>query len=426
MHIIQLGVENFKRIKAVEIRPDGAVQIIEGRNAQGKTSVLDAIASALGGKKLSPDRPVRDGEKHAEVSVDLGDKVVRRKWTADGKSTLTVEGKRGETFKSPQTLLDELIGDLSFDPLAFLRSDKHAQAAMLRQIAGLDTTLLDGQRQTAYDKRTEAARAWKAEVARLDAMPEVDAPDDPVSVKALLTELDRAEQLGREWEAVRRKSKEIERDLIAAQAYERQAKQELERARRARDDVELKLIAAKEAAEAQPFSLGGDPLEIRDRLNDAEATNEKVRAKKARAEQTRRTASAHAEYVKHERAIEEIDARKAELLAGARFPVPGLSIDGNTPTFNGVPLAQASGAEQLRVSLAVAGALNPKLKVLLVRDGSLLDSESLKLVAEWAEQNGAQLWIERVADGPSGAGVLIEDGQVVEPKADPSDFAPVA
>jgi hypothetical protein len=91
--------------------------------------------------------------------------------------------------------------------------------------------------------------------------------------------------------------------------------------------------------------------------------------------------------------------------------VPGLALGESGPTFNGVPLSQASGAERLRVSVAIGLALNPRLRVLLVRDASLLDENSLRLVAEMAQDAGAQVWLERVGDGDPGA-VIIADGQV--------------
>ena len=126
MKIISLTAENVKRLRAVEITPDGNVVTITGRNAQGKTSVLDAIWLALGGGAASKGtiRPIRDGEEKASVRLDLGDLVVTRTWTGD-KTALTVTAADGAKYTSPQGILDALVGRLSFDPLEFTLSLIH-------------------------------------------------------------------------------------------------------------------------------------------------------------------------------------------------------------------------------------------------------------------------------------------------------------
>ena len=114
MKIIHLQVENFKRLKAIDITPEGSVVKITGKNAQGKSSVLDAIWGALGGGKALPTEPIRQGETQARIRVELDDLVVTRTFTP-GNSYLKVETKDGASYKSPQAILDKLVGRLSFD-----------------------------------------------------------------------------------------------------------------------------------------------------------------------------------------------------------------------------------------------------------------------------------------------------------------------
>jgi len=109
--------------------------------------------------------------------------------------------------------------------------------------------------------------------------------------------------------------------------------------------------------------------------------------------------------------IEALDKAKAEAIGAAKLPVEGLSFGDGAVMFDGLPFDQASGAQQLRVSCAVAAALNPKLRVLRVKDGALLDQASMELLAEFAEANDMQIWIETVSSGRAGA-VVIEDGMV--------------
>ncbi len=423
MKIIELTAENFKRLRAVHIKPDGTLQQITGRNAQGKTSVLDAVWAALAGKDASPARPVRDGADRAKVAVDLGDLVVTRKWSADGKSTVSVESKDGASYKSPQAMLDKLVGTLSFDPLAFVRAPAKQQATTLRGIAGVDTTSLDGRRLKLFDDRTEANRVLKAEQARLGAMPLVEAPDEPVSVAALLDELKRAEATLADRAAVMKRATDSDKDVVACEAAVRAASEAMAIAEDNFVQAQKELEAAKakhiedvRVADARSEVIDPDPLEIRDRIGSAEEVNAKVRQRAARAEQVAVTTRASEKADKLTAAIDAIDAEKKTALAAAAFPVPGLSVDDDGPTFNGVPLSQASGAEQLRVGLAVAAALNPKLRTVLVRDGSLLDADGLALVATWAAEHDMQVLMERVADG-SGVGIIIEDGMVAEAEA---------
>ena len=135
MKIISLKAENVKRLKAVEIVPEGNTVIVSGRNGQGKTSVLDSIWLALGGGNAAKDsqttQPIRDGAKRANVVLDLGDIKVTRSWTAAGGMALKVEGKDGGVYRSPQALLDSMTGKLSFDPLAFSRMAPEEQRKTL-------------------------------------------------------------------------------------------------------------------------------------------------------------------------------------------------------------------------------------------------------------------------------------------------------
>ena len=175
MRIVRLTAENVKRLKAVEIQPNGDVVVIAGRNGQGKTSVLDSIWFALGGgaAQKGTQRPIRDGEEQAQVTLDLGDLVVTRTWKGD-KSVLTVGTQDGATYNSPQTLLDKLIGRLSFDPLAFTQQDERSQLATLLDLVELpfDPDELAAKRKTLYDQRTEVGREIKALEGQLVGLPE--------------------------------------------------------------------------------------------------------------------------------------------------------------------------------------------------------------------------------------------------------------
>lgn len=412
MKIVELRAERFKRLSAVEISPAGDVVIISGKNGAGKSSVLDAIWLALGGAPAAKDsgttRPVKDGEVDAFVRLDLGEITVTRKWTADGGSSLTVEGAKGKKFSSPQTLLDSLVGSLSFDPLAFSRMSPKDQRKALTEAVKLDfdPDALDAQRKELYDERTAANRELKTLEARLSSMPVPKAgiPEEEESLSDLLGELKAA-------------NAEIER-----QAQERRKLEEM-RARATAlkeqiDHLRAELAALAEQGKAQSAlvdSLGECPAiaGIEQRINSIQETNAVVRAAREY-----RTVKAMADKVRKEsealtQKMEALEQEKSQGFERAQFPVKGLAFDAEGVVFNGIPFQQCSSAEQVRIAVAVAAALNPKIRVIRIADGSLLDSASMAEIERLAKEHDMQIWIERV-DESGGVGIVIEDGAVRE------------
>lgn len=399
MKIIQLTASNVKRLKAVEITPDGTLQIVGGRNAQGKSSVLDAIWLALGGGRAGKETtlPIRDGESKASVTLDLGDLVVTRSWTQKG-TTLKVTSKDGAVYGSPQKMLDELVGRLSFDPLEFTRLSAREQRDALLDLVDLDVDALDAERAEVFAQRTEVGRQVKAIG---DVQVDDDLPAEEQSAGAIIQQIRQAEAHNLEMESYREQHTTAERrcDEIAAQILELQDR--LQRMEEDRDAAHKYLLAN---------SLH-DTSPLESQLATVEETNAQIRANNGQRAHLARKAELRDRYSALTERLTELDEQKAQALASATFPVPGLGFDEHGVTFQGVPFSQASSAEQIRVSLAMAMALNPKLRVLRIKDGSLLDEDTLAAIREQVAGNDFQLWLERVGDADEGA-VVIEDGEV--------------
>ncbi len=405
MRIISLTAENVKRLRAVDITPDGHVQVITGKNGAGKTSVLDAIWLALGGGPAAKGtvRPIRDGETKASVRLDLGDLVVTRTWTESG-TTLKVESADGAKFSSPQKMLDDLVGRLSFDPLAFTQLPAKAQRDALLSLVDLpfDPADLDRRRERLFDERTEIGRVGVSLKGRLDGLPPVDAPDKEVSSASVLAELRAAQDANREREQIIGAAESAQSAWEQEQLLFEEAKARLEAAR---THMQAAWIAVKDI----PAEV--DAVEIEQRLASVDEVNAAVRAKRERRQVMDEHSRVRKEYEAKTETIAALDQEKADGLAAATFPIEGLGFDTDGVTYQGVPFSQASAAEQIRVSLAMAMALNPKLRVIRILDGSLLDSDNLALVTAAAIAQDYQVWIERVTDG-SGVGIVIEDGEV--------------
>lgn len=407
--IIRLSSENVKRLSVVEIKPDGSIVVVGGRNGQGKSSVLDSIAIALGGKDEMCDVPVRRGEKKATIVVETDDGlVVKRTITDGGGGSLTVTGDGGKVkYSSPQAMLDSLIGKMAFDPLAFTRKKPREQVDDVRALVGLDFTAMDAERKTIYADRTRVNTDADGVLAKMRANPPPGGKqEEPVAVVMLVAQLaDRRKQNER--------AEQSERTLGNAQRSLDAAQKRLADAERAVSDAKIEVDTATaafdNAKDGAVARVSTEDLETQ--IAESEAINARCRARDAYAGLQAQERELRKKSDDMTAAIEKIDESKKTMLASASWPVDGLGFSDAGLTMNGLPFDQASSAEQLRVSVAMGLSLNPKLKVLLIRDGSLLDEQSLAMIAAMASESDAQVWIERVGNGAE-CSVVIEDGSV--------------
>lgn len=415
MKITSLEVNNIKRIKAARIEPDGSPSvIIGGKNAQGKTSVLDAITMALAGKKALPEDPVRHGADKGEIKMKVGDFDILRTISPDGKSQLKVTGEAGK-YSSPQGVLDGLCGKLSFDPLAFMRMSDADQAKHLSLVAGLDLDDVDERIKAAEEARRDAGRDAKKAAAVLEDTPSppADAPAERVSVAEISSELGLARDAQSEVDDMARKVNSMAEKLSANKEMIQRLTDE-----NASISADLKKVSEAQAAAAK---LVPDTSALEEKLKHADELNRKYAAREHHRQVSVVAEETAADHKKWDDKVTAVRAEKAKLIAESKVPVEGLAIEDGAVHFNGVPISQSSAAEQIRISMAIGLAANPELRVILIRDGSLLDADSLKIINDQAAAADAQVWIERVGDGDE-VGIVIEDGEVKEDRTDAVDF----
>lgn len=412
MHIIRLEAENVKTLRAVAIEPDGAVVQITGANGSGKSSVLDAMYYALAGKGALPSQPVREGEDQARIMLDLGELIVTRRISADGTTSLSVMTPDGAKFGSPQSMLDAMLGALTFDPLAFSRMKAKEQRDEIARLAGL-TEMLDtlaGMDRADFDARTDVNRDLKQAEARLAALPVVPACE-PVDVSATLAEIRAAREENRVAEALAGRREHLQGEASAARRI----------AEHKRDQAN-KLLAEADAFDAQAATLDAsaavimvpelvDLTPLEHRLEQAESLNAQHRAHQDRALAEQAVAELRAQSEAYTASLKAREAERAAVIAAADMPVPGLGLSADGVTLNGHPLEQASSAEQLRLATAIAMARDTKLRVLRIKDGSLLDAQSLAVIGEMAETHNWQVWLE-VVDTSGQVGIVMRDGAV--------------
>ena len=418
MKILQFQSSNFKRIKIIDITPKDNVIILSGKNGAGKSSVLDAIWDVLEHRAVSKSlpNPLRKGESEGFTTLDLGEYIATRTYNESG-TVLKVTTPDGNSVKSPQALLDSLKGDLSFDPWAFTRMKEEEQRTMLGDLlfrlteGKVDLGEFDRRKQELFDSRTDMNREKKRLTNILtsfrppssaEAVEEVSVDDLTSSISsAMSSHAERARLVDRESVLAR----SMEETKVAIERLEIQLR---------RDQAEHTELVQKITS----FPEIPDITFLQGQLKDISNLNARAREIK--------------EYIATKVTLQDLDAKiatandrmelleieKSEALESSPLPVKGFTI---TPegiqvaNAEGVmvPFCQASSAQRLRISLGIAMATNPKLKVIRVSDGSLLDDESMQIIRDMTQEKDFQLWIEYASRNEDDKiGIYIEDGQV--------------
>ena len=414
--ITALEAENVKRIKAVALTPSPTgLTLVGGNNNQGKTSVLDALAWALGGERFRPTAAQRDGAvapAHLKVTLSNG-VVVERK----GKNaSLTVTDPTGR--RSGQQLLNAFVEPLALDLPRFMDASDKEKADILLRIIGVGSELQvkDLEIKSLYDKRTftgQLAQQKKHFAEELISYPE--APDEPVSASDLIRQQQDILARNGENQRKRRQAQELTRQRDEAMAEMHRLDKRIAELTAQRDEVSKKhtllfthaMDASTTAEQLQDESTAALEASIR----DVEETNRKVRAnlEKARAEDE--AAQYASDYDKLTGQIEDKRAERMALLNGADLPLPGLSVEDGVLTYKGKHWRDMSGSDQLRVAAAIVRRLNPDCGFVLLDKLEQMDMTTLTEFGRWLEAEHLQAIATRVSTG-SECQIIIEDGMV--------------
>lgn len=400
--INELLIENVKRVKAVQFEPSAdGLTIIGGRNGQGKTSVLDAIAWALGGNNYKPSVPERDGalvppNLHIELSNGL---IVERK----GKnSTLKVTDPEGN--KSGQQLLNEFVSTCALDLPKFINGSDKDKADSLLKILGIGDVLaqLDTKENQLYAQRTEVGRIADRKKKAADEMPMYpNVPKEPVSATELIKQQQEILARNGENEQKRQNAARYERMLAEAQIAFDEAKAALQKAEQ---DC---LTARKSAEDLHDESTA----ELEKNLAEIEALNIKIRANSTKEAAEVEANNLQQEYDGLTEQIESVREERNKLLDSAELPLPGLSVKDGKLIYNNMPWDGMSGSDRLKVATAIVRKLNPQCGFVLMDKLEQMDLETLQEFGAWLKQEGLQVIATRVSTGDE-CSIIIEDGMV--------------
>lgn len=425
LKIIHLEAENVMRLKAVSITPKGNVMEVTGKNGSGKSSLLNTIYFGLAGTTAISSVPIRKGEEKARITLDLGSLTITRKFNAqeDGGYTtsLVVESEEGARFQKPQQILDNLVGSLTMDPLEFTRMKPKDQFdALKRFVPDFDFEAAATANKEDFAARTDVNRRAKETQAQADGIVVADdTPDEPIDETALVDELQKAGEHNAQIEQRKAKRESVAREIESLRENVKAHEAKADEYRRMAAEMDAKAVEYEGKAQELESRLAGaealpnpiDPSDIRAKIEASRATNAAVTRKQQRAALIAKVASLKEQSEALTKRMSDRDDAKQKAIAAAQMPVDGIGFGDGMVLLNGLPFDQASSAEQLRASIALAMAANPRLRIILVRDGSLLDDDSWKVLVEMAEKFDIQVWAETVASDRPGA-IIIEDGSV--------------
>lgn len=409
--INKLEIENVKRVRAVQVVPsEKGLTVLGGKNNQGKTSVLDSIAWALGGKKYQPSNPRREGSvTPPSLRVELSNGlIVERK----GKnSDLKVIDPSGN--KAGQTLLDSFVEELALDLPKFMEATSKEKARTLLEIIGVGDKLfeLDTLENKLYQERLAIGKIADTKKKHAQEMPRHEGvPEELISASDLIKQ--QQDILARNAEKERKR-----RNLAHLEDENKRLKEILQDYQTKLESNENDLVEARKSA----LDLHDESTaELEANIANIDETNAKIRInlEKDQAEQ-------EAEYYsqQYKDLNEEIDAIRKErldLLKGADLPLPGLSVVDGELTFNDQHWDNMSGSEQLRVATAIVRKLKPECGFVLIDKLEQMDIDTMKEFGEWLEQEDLQAIATRVSSGDE-CQIIIEDGYVVEQETLPKE-----
>ena len=405
--ITSLELENVKRIRACTLTPnENGLTVIGGRNNQGKTSILDAIAWALGGERYRPSQPKRDGSVipprlHLKLSNGI---VVERSGKNSDLKVTDPEGRR-----AGQQLLNDFVEQLALDLPKFLHSTDKEKATALLKVIGVEEKLvqLDRQESELYNDRLAIGRIADQKAKFAKEMPDYpNMPAEPVSVTALIQA--QQEILARNGENQRKRHR---RDELAAKEQLLAATAEQQRAQLAATEEALAQVRSDlETARRDALDLLDESTEeLEESIRGAEEINRKVRANLDKEKAETDAADYRRQYETLTGQIEHLRQEREQLLESSPLPLPGLSVEKGLLTYQGQQWDNLSGSDQLKVATAIVRAVKPQCGFVLVDKLEQMDLDTMREFSAWAESEGLQVIATRVSTGGE-CSIIISDG----------------
>lgn len=421
-HIVNCLIENVLGVEKVEFAPNGQSITIGGKNGSAKTSTIWAMAMALGGGKYIPEQPVKNGAEKGKVILITDKFTVKFMVKPNRNASLLVEALDGTRYNSPQTFLNEVFGELSFDPGKFIAMDDNERLETLANLVKVDVKAHEKKIDNLYQIRRDINRDVDKGKKIYENLPyHKDVPDKELSVSELSKELQKIQEHNNKIEKARREYESNIRDIKSL--YNRETEidnrvtelyKEREKLQKEKKENKDKVVVLEKANDMISSTIEKplDTEKVLEQLSSAEELNKKISVNKTKKEAEKQLNSILKKQKEAEANLENARQEFKDKVANAHFPIQGLSIVDNKVVYNGVVFNQLSESERWRISMAIGFSLNPK-GILFMRNAGGLDKESRDSMRALAKELGIQLFLE-VVDDTEDTQIVIEEGKIKE------------
>lgn len=420
--IVELHVSNIKRIKTVDITPEKDIVIIEGDNAQGKTSVMDSIAYLLGGKRLIPEQPIRKGEAQGFARAVIGDFEISRVWTNPYTSYLKIKTKDSMVPKNPQTFLNERIGSFSLEVAELMNMDKDERIEVFKRITGLNLDDLVEKQKRAMDLRYDEKKMLtrlQGELKNYADLPEMEQGLDFDELQKERKQKETANEVYRGVETGIARlvdgKETMEAGIGDAELQIAELQKRIDELKETNQRITIGIAETEEKIAFDQEKLESmeewDLSEIDGKIKRSMDMKELQFKYNRKEEINKDLVDVSKKINKYSIDLGRISDARTQRIKDSAVPVEGVEFDGESIRYKGIEFEECSTAERIEMSIAIGIKENPQIRILLIRDGSAIGKATMERIKELAKKNQFQIWIERVTD-VKGSEIYIEDGEV--------------
>jgi DNA repair exonuclease SbcCD ATPase subunit len=404
MKIRKLTARNIKGIKNISIDAKRLNEIC-GKNGEGKTSTLDCLRMAFEGAKAISIQDLRQGEAEGAFMVETDELVIKSQITEEGKIKFIAKTKEG--LNVPQGYLNSLVNDLTFDPSAFSKMNIKDQVSYIERVAGeefcAEKKRINDEIKILETERTFVGRQAK-ELGNVELPPEVK----EVSVESLLKQVDEIEAHNTRQNAKAKRISDEKENLDTVNESIADLENKLENLRKKANDCNVTIAALE-----QPEPLI-DPAPIKAQISEATSINKQASTFQAALKRKLEREAKDEQYKSLTKQIEDLRQKSKEHDLTINIPVDGLVFTETGVEVNGIPLDKLARSEKLKIGMRLLHARNPKLRDIVIEDGSDLDTKSFEEIDKFCAEHDMQCWVETVEFNRTSDAIIIEMGQVKE------------
>jgi DNA repair exonuclease SbcCD ATPase subunit len=433
--------KNFKKLKLVEIDfDDNGLIKITGPNEAGKSTVLELIWVALGGKREFPEKPIREGEDRTEMELKFPELDINvKRIITENSHRLEVTNNKGNKYSSPQSVLNGLFNKIGLMPRKFADAKKDKQVDMLmdvvdfafdkeklEEITGCSISeesnpieTIDKVHGRLYDERKEinskldnAEENYKtyADIEKTEYVEVNELVEEKDNLQEKINNID--EQI-EEYEDLEEENEELNTEIEDIKKEIAKLQKKLKKKQKVWKNNEDKLNnkADKLNNDIKKKEKYQNRIEeINKEIKEASKTNKKASKWEEKQKFKTKMKKYQEQSNLYTATLKDINEFKDNMLAKTDFPITGLTFKNGEVWYEGQPFSQASKTQQLEVGVAINKANNPDLKIMLIKDGNTIDSKHLQKIKELVDDDFVILM--ECMDESGEVGIVIEDGEI--------------